>query len=363
VCRHLLLAAVLLAPATAAAHNQSQGHSTFTLRGNILDATVFLTAADYQQLVGLDPNEDGLISDEEARNSESVLGVFVGQTLRALMVEEDGHEEICVPSFGGLDLLAAEGLPRLYPFHLRLECPSAPSKLKLRMGLFVGTGIRHINLGRITLPDGRVEELLFTPDAREVLVTASPKGVASVAWEFWLLGVEHILTGYDHLLFLLSLLLMALRFRDVVVLVTSFTVAHSVTLGLAALGVATLPARLVEPAIAASIVYVSLEDLWLLRRHVQPRLPRAGLAFAFGLIHGFGFASALESAHLPRGSLVLALGTFNVGVETGQLLFCALMFAVLTQVRKTRAAPAILMGTAVCSALMGAVWLVARLRG
>jgi hydrogenase/urease accessory protein HupE len=153
-----------------------------------------------------------------------------------------------------------------------------------------------------------------------------------ISWTSFIpLGIEHILTGYDHLCFLLALLLMTVRFREVLGVVTTFTVAHSITLALAATGVVSLPSSIVEPLIAASIVYIGVENLVLKR---QPRY-RLVLVFGFGLIHGLGFASALAE-RLPGvtgWAVVPPLISFNLGVETGQLMVAACLVPLIRWAR------------------------------
>ncbi len=147
--------------------------------------------------------------------------------------------------------------------------------------------------------------------------------------DFVHLGIEHIFTGYDHLFFLLGLLLAGGSLRKLLLVATSFTLAHSITLALAALGTVHLPSRFVESAIAASIVYVAVEDLLV----AQPRR-RWMIAFAFGLVHGFGFASALAELDLPRTGLVHALVGFNVGVEIGQATIVLAAAPLLARLRR-----------------------------
>jgi hydrogenase/urease accessory protein HupE len=140
-------------------------------------------------------------------------------------------------------------------------------------------------------------------------------------WQYVRLGIEHILTGYDHLLFLAALLLACRRFRSVLGIVTSFTAAHSLTLALSAIGIFALPSKVAEPLIAATIVFVGVENLL---RGDEPRW-RWLLAFCFGLIHGFGFASALKASGigLSGAPLAMPLFSFNLGVEIGQVAVVA----------------------------------------
>ncbi len=152
-----------------------------------------------------------------------------------------------------------------------------------------------------------------------------PRGGSEIAWAYTLLGVEHILSGADHLLFVVGLLFLVGFNRRLVFTITAFTLAHSLTLALAALGILTLRPPPVEATIALSIVLVAGEALHT-RRTAARRWP-AAVAFIFGLVHGLGFAGALSEIGLPQRHLPIALATFNVGVEIGQLLVVGLAFA------------------------------------
>ncbi|MCU1381653.1 MAG: hypothetical protein JWL71_350 [Acidobacteria bacterium] len=155
------------------------------------------------------------------------------------------------------------------------------------------------------------------------------QGAFAVVKKFLPAGIHHILIGPDHLLFLVGLLLLGGSIRQLAVIVTSFTVAHSITLSLAALNVVSPPARIIEPAIALSIVYVGADNL-LIR---DGRDVRAWIAFAFGFIHGFGFANVLREMDLPARALGWSLFSFNVGVEIGQLLVVAAVATALAALR------------------------------
>ena len=165
-----------------------------------------------------------------------------------------------------------------------------------------------------------------------VTVAAEPAETPTF-WGFLQLGVEHIWTGYDHLLFLFALLVVCRSFRSIVAIITCFTLAHSITLALATLEVVNLPSRFVEPAIAASIVFVGLENL--VRRGAEPK-GRWALTFGFGLIHGFGFASVLKDLGVGQGGqgLAMPLFTFNAGVEVGQVVVAAIVLPIVWRLRK-----------------------------
>lgn len=178
--------------------------------------------------------------------------------------------------------------------------------------------------------------------------------------EFLWLGVQHIWTGYDHLLFLFALLVVCRTFRSIVAIVTCFTLAHSLTLAAATLDWVSLPARVVEPVIAATILYVGLENLW--RRGEEPK-GRGLLTFVFGLIHGFGFASVLRDLGIGAnpGGILGPLFAFNLGVEVGQVAIAA---AVLPLVWRLRRQPVfVVRGVPALSgliALLGLYWLLER---
>jgi hypothetical protein len=180
---------------------------------------------------------------------------------------------------------------------------------------------------RIERQDGAAQTHRLTPAAPSVVVTAAP-GALAVAGTYLRLGVEHILLGFDHLLFVLALLILVGPNRRLIGTVTAFTVAHSLTLAAATLGVVHLPAAPVEATIALSIAFVAAEIVHA-RRGVLSLTERKPwiVAFAFGLLHGLGFAGALAAVGLPQRAIPLALLFFNVGVEVGQLCFIAAVLA------------------------------------
>jgi hydrogenase/urease accessory protein HupE len=193
-------------------------------------------------------------------------------------------------------------------------------------------------LVRVAFVDGSTWVERLTPRRPEALIPVRPTPW-SVAGTYLVLGVEHILTGVDHLLFVLALLLLTTGTWRLVKTVTAFTVAHSITLGLATLGIVYAPPKPVEAVIALSIVFVAAEILRTREGKIglAARVPWI-VAFTFGLLHGFGFAGALSEVGLPEGQIPVALLFFNLGVEAGQLLFVAGVLALVVLARRIRIA-------------------------
>ncbi len=210
---------------------------------------------------------------------------------------------------------------------LRVRAPGglAGRTLDVRAGRAGSGGKPGEVLVRIAALDGRTVTGRIVPGRGGFVVPRAP-GALAVAGTYLRLGVEHILTGVDHLLFVLALTLLAASLSALVKTITAFTAAHSLTLALASLGLVQIPPAPVEAVIALSIVFVARE-LWLLARGRPGLGARRSwpVAFAFGLLHGLGFAGALGQVGLPEGDVPLALLTFNLGVEVGQLLFVAVV--------------------------------------
>ena len=202
------------------------------------------------------------------------------------------------------------------------------------------------------------QAILGGGESRYEYFTGTRQGVWAVMQRFVPSGVHHILIGPDHILFLIGLLLLGGRVRQLLLVVTAFTVAHSITLSLAVLEVVTPPARMVEPIIALSIVYVGLDNL-LSRGGKDMRI---WIALVFGLIHGFGFASVLREMGLPTGAIGWSLFSFNLGVEVGQLAVVAVVAVLLGAIRAHSpiAGRRIMVAGSVAVILAGAFWFVER---
>ncbi len=218
---------------------------------------------------------------------------------------------------------------------LHFQCPQAIHQAVLQDRMFDAVGDAHHVIAVVTWTGGSLSHA-FAKDAPEASITINAgntgaEGRPATATGFFLLGVEHIATGYDHLLFLLALILCGGRLIELLKIITAFTIAHSLTLGAAALDLVTLPSALVEAVIALSIAYVAFENL--APRYAASR--RWTISFLFGLVHGFGFSSVLKEIGLPKDSLLLSLLNFNLGVEAGQLVAVVIVVPLLAWLRST----------------------------
>ena len=239
---------------------------------------------------------------------------------------------------------------------MAVSCPKSAGTLAIRDDWPEVLGAHFQTVLSVRVPQRASVEFAFLEDRRDA--TLDLAAAADAGWaSFVAMGVEHIIGGADHLLFLVALLALARGLWQTVKIVTAFTVAHSVTLSLASLGLVDIPARIVEPLIVASIVWVAVENL------VAPAdVGRRWLIAAiFGLVHGLGFASALTELDLSRQALVRALIGFNVGVELGQLAFVAAVMAPLIWASRPGHLPRLPQVLSVIVAAAGAVWLVERL--
>ena len=193
-------------------------------------------------------------------------------------------------------------------------------------------------------------------NASEGSEKGSMKSIWSNIGTFILLGIEHILTGYDHIAFLIGLIVIGLSFREVLKIITAFTVAHSITLLLAALQIISLNSRFVESVIAISICYIALENLF--KKEVKYRWL---ITFCFGLIHGFGFASALQELIAGKTNLILSVLSFNFGVETGQLMIFFILLPVLHLLKQKMDFRKVTAGVSIAIFVLGFTWLIERL--
>ncbi len=298
----------VFAPERAAfAHAVGISSGEYRLDGNILYGDLGMAGRDLARLLPqIDTNSDGAIDAEElAAGREAVARALV----TSVTVTADAGA--CPGSLDRAWVLEGEGG---VVFQVRYTCPKAPGWLTLAAPILDALSPGHRHLARI-FRGGKAETVVLDRAHQTwTLDDGSPTSTAALARSMLKLGVEHILTGADHLVFLLGLILVGGSLRSLVGAVTAFTLAHSITLALASLSIFVPSPRLVEPAIALSIAYVGVENLF-----VRDASQRWRITFPFGLIHGFGFAGALREIGLPHGQIPIALVSFNLGVEVGQL--------------------------------------------
>jgi len=325
--KFLVLLAFLYA-AGAQAHKPSDSYLAIGVEGAAVRGQWDIALRDLEFAIGLDANGDGAITWGELRARRSDIEAYAFSRLK---ISSDG--KACTTA--GTALMVDNHSDGAYAaLRFGADCGARPpASLEVAYSLFFDLDPTHRGLLRFERGGGAQTGVL-SPERPRLAFKAGEESALSQFFDYLREGVWHIWIGFDHILFLLSLLLPAVlilknrtwnpaeRFRDtfwdVFRVVTSFTVAHSITLSLAALSVISLPSRLVESTIALSVLLAALNNLWPV---VAER--RWAVAFAFGLIHGFGFASVLTDLGLPQGALLLALVGFNLGVEAGQLAIVA----------------------------------------
>lgn len=337
----LWLAAWSLTACSAQAHDLLRSESKLVAAGREVKATLIFNLLDFP---GVDQNKDKVVSKEE------YLAAF--DRVYDLMAQ---HYRL---TSAGPPLRITRDKDELFDEHvltlgMTYVFPQQVLALELSSSLPDILGPSHVHLASVTL-NGRVQEQILDSGHRSAFFTQTSGTWPQTMGRFIWLGIQHIATGYDHLSFLLGLLIATASLRSLVKIVTSFTVAHSVTLGLATFDIVVLPSRFTESMIAASIVYVAVENL-LRKRSVE----RWKLTFLFGLVHGFGFSNVLREMQLPRANLALTLFSFNLGVEIGQIVFVALLFPLIDELIQsgwTKLRPAI----SIAIGVLATVWFIQR---
>lgn len=358
----VLLALAGIAP--AAAHKASDAYLTLERDGASLRGQWDIALRDLDNVLALDANGDGEITWGELRARHADVGAYA---LARLSIASGGQP---CPLHVEAHLVDAHTDGAYAVLTLAGRCAEAAPTLAIDYTLFADVDPQHRGLLNLVEGGASRSHVLGARGAHAVVGAAGGALGQLVAYVHE--GIWHIWLGFDHILFLVSLLLPAVLVRrdrtwqptpsfrvsfvEVAKVVTAFTAAHSITLTIAALGVVALPSRWVESAIALSVVLAALNN-------VAPvvRSGRWIAAFAFGLLHGFGFAGALQDLGLPTDGLALSLAGFNVGVEIGQLAIVAAFLPVAYVLRGTRAyRRVVLAGGSIAIAAVAAVWLAER---
>jgi hydrogenase/urease accessory protein HupE len=341
----------LIAP-VASAHTVGISRGEYLWKDGTLWAGVAFArqelASAVPELVG-GRGADDLVAFE---NHREAIGRWLAERLT---VSKAGTS--CAPAFGGMRF-DGDGLALAIAY----LCQDAGDALELDVHFAADLARGHRHLVSLASGDDVWEEVASRahPRLHFELGLAPPQATAAPVFVPLLrMGVEHILTGYDHLLFLLGLVLIGRPIRSLFAAVTAFTLAHSVTLALSAFEVMAPSPRIVEPAIALSIAYVGIEN-WF-KRDARGRWK---ITLVFGLVHGFGFAGALRDVAVPSDEVPTALFAFNLGVELGQVAVLAALLPLLLAVRKSAIWGRVGMRTCTMTiALAGLIWFVSRLQG
>jgi hypothetical protein len=361
-------ACALLAAPGASAHTQSYGFLTISVSDDSVEGRLDLAVRDLDSAYDLDLDRDGKITWGEFRAREAELraalldGVSIGAADGRCRLE--GRPAL-TDSRGGATYI-------VLPFGSR--CAVAGGPVEVGYDLIFDTDAQHRALAAVTVA-GVTQSVVLSPDTPRVSFDSADAGGAGLFFTFVAHGAHHIWIGYDHILFLVTLLLSAVvvrrpgewapvddlksAFFAAVKVVTSFTLAHSLTLGLAAVGVLRIPPALTESAIAATIVMAALNNIFpVVTRRIWM------VAFLFGLIHGVGFANVLADLDLQREGLLTALFAFNLGVELGQLAIVAALLPLLIILgRKPVYGRVALPAASFAVAAVGAMWFVERALG
>ena len=363
--RAVIVLLLAFATAPALAHKPSDAYLTLERDGAVLKGQWDIALRDLDNALTLDANGDGEITWGEVRAKHAEIAAYAIERLRIASAGSacdvtvvrhaiDAHTD------GAYAVLELAG-----------RCAQSAPTLAIDYRLFFDIDPQHRGLLNL-IESGNSSSVVFGADSSHQIVGGSASSALAQFAAYFDEGVWHIWLGFDHILFLVSLLLPAVLVRrdhawrpapsfraafvDVAKIVTAFTIAHSITLSLAVLDIVSLPSRWVESAIALSVVLAAVNNLF-------PIVARERwiAAFGFGLVHGFGFAGALRDLGLPSGSLALSLAGFNLGVEGGQLVIVSILLPAAFWVRRTWSyRRVVLAGGSACIASIAGVWLVER---
>ena len=363
----MLLSALAL---PAHAHKPSDSYLSLTITERQIDGQWDIALRDLDYAIGLDRNDDGNLTWDEIRSQHPAIASYALQRLH--LATDKGTCTVTIKE----QLIDKHTDGAYSVLRFQALCQEPVAQLQMGYQLFADLDPQHMGLVKIVHGEN-TSTAIFSPDqAHQTISLISPSKLSQFG-AYVQHGVWHILIGFDHILFLLSLLLPAVlvastrslpaslparpseslkaSFYDVLKVVTAFTLAHSITLTLASLSLISLPSRAIESLIAASVVLAALNNIVPLFRGRRPVA-----AFVFGLIHGFGFASVLADLGLPQGAFALSLFGFNVGVELGQLAIVAVFLPIAFLLRRTWFYRQLLTKGSLLIMLLAGIWFIER---
>lgn len=308
------LVGCFLFSAAAGAHDISQSESRIEVHGREVRVSFRLNLLE---LGYVDVNGDGIVSNDELDNA--IARVYADIKQHYFLEGPGLPVQVTLEKYGVVE-------DHVLDMELAYQFAQDVKLLKVTSTLHQITQPGHEHLTSANL-NGTTHEAILNARSPSTVFASGDVPAIKTFWSFLRLGIMHIFTGYDHLAFLVGLLIVTTNLGSLIKIITSFTVAHSITLALATFDIVVLPSRLTESMIALSIAYVALENLLGIRA-----IERYRITFIFGLAHGFGFSNVLREMELARVHLALSLFSFNLGVEIGQVTFVLALFPVIVYI-------------------------------
>ena len=370
----LALLSFIFLPHNASAHNYSASFTNIKFEKEQTEMTFAIDSISLIELIdGIDPNNNFKLEKSELKKEKHHLEEIVSETLSL-----DKNNEEQTPTVEKMKKIVKEDVEYI-EFTVLFPAFAPGDTISLNDGFYTGDSgtTNYVNLLTATYGSetsqaalqgtSRTWTILLTEaqqdqqssdgqaqDTKQVSDSKSDEDTSS--WlSFFKLGMLHILTGYDHLLFLFALLLSRQSLKQFIGTITAFTIAHSITLTLAVLGIVDLPSKFVESVIALSICYVAIENIFKEKINY-----RWAITFVFGLIHGMGFASILKEMELPKSNLAVALLNFNLGIEFIQLCIALLIVPILLKLQALSKYQKYVKIGSVFIFILGLIWLVQR---
>ena len=343
----------VLAISNAGAHDLNSSYSAIVVTSDSLQAVFTFDLSDLNKHFHLDADGDANVEREELLAAMPAIYDYV-----------EAHTTIAI-NFSPTRLeRRAGGFNKddfgnvFINFNFVKKLSALPAEISLQVDFFEKFGAQHKNLVKVVAGEQTQQAVFSEENQRQRFTIGGKVSLFSQIGEFVKLGVEHIFLGYDHLMFLFALIVIGGRLGNLVKIVTAFTVAHSLTLILAALEILKLPPQIIETGIALSIAYVAAENFVIAQSD-----HRWILTFIFGLVHGLGFANVLRDLGLPTTGLVPSLLAFNVGVEIGQLCIVAVFFPITLWIAKQKFQRRVVWAFSSVILLFGLGWFVERAFG
>lgn len=340
-----------LSPQRAEAHGANLSYVELKVDGQQIEANLQIPQEEAEALLKL--------TARSAKTEEEGLSILASWFVHSLRITTS--EGVCQGTPGRVEI----GEDPITVIYGSYRCPGSTQSFDLYSRLLDAMGRDHVTFVQVSAGEHTHEAILTGSNSHASFEIGASSTFDKVI-SFLVLGVEHIFLGFDHVLFLLTLLLVGGSLRRLILVATSFTLAHSITLSLAALELLTFPERIIESVIALSIGWVAIENF----RFAEPFQPgkepfpirmRWLLTFGFGLVHGFGFAGVLTELGLPKKDLVLSLASFNIGVELGQVAILLLAWPLIKRLDRTDwFRPKGIRGASVAVLAMAAFWFIER---